>query len=112
MKKWNHYTCDTCGKITIARHDDEGVTPFMIPCYAGAEITEKGRFPACQGTAKSCFFAGDQSDEQTPHIIFYRPPILDAIKAINKEPKRERAWWKEHYSKGGSLMKFPGKETQ
>lgn len=112
MKKWNHYTCETCGKVTVARHDDEGVTPFMLCCHASDEITPKARVRTCDGSAQSCFFDCDQSDTQTPHVIFYRPKNkMDAVTAINKEPKDGRAWYLEHYIKGGALMRFPTKES-
>jgi len=96
MKKWNHYTCGTCGKVTVARHDDEGVTPFLIGCYATKD---------CHGMSQSCFFDCDQSDDQQPHVIFYRPPLFDALDAIKKEPASARTWLLEHYSKGGALMR-------
>ena len=106
MKKWNHYTCDTCGKVTVARHDDEGVTPFMLGCYASNETTTRTRVRVCRGHAQSCFFDCDQSDNQKPHVIFYRPANpMDAIAAINKKPAESRAWYLEHHMKGGSLMR-------
>lgn len=109
MKKWNHYTCDTCGKVTVARHDDEGVTPFIIGCHASDELSPNIRLRTCRGAAQSCMFDCDQSDNQTPHVIFYRPQKPeDAIDAINKEKdESSRAWLFEHYMKGGALMRFP-----
>ncbi len=106
MKKWNHYTCEKCGGVTIARHDDEGVTPFMIRCRA-KDISRIGGINGhgCEGMASSNFFSGSQDDSQIPHVIFYRPSPMEAISAINKEPKRDRAWLLDHYQKGGSLMK-------
>lgn len=109
MKKWNHYTCDTCGKVTVARHDDEGVTPFMIGCHASDEVTPTTRTRTCRGGAQSCFFDCDQSDSQTPHVIFYRPAKPDeAVKDIAKEKDEStRCWLFDHYMKGGALMRFP-----
>lgn len=107
-KKWNHYTCDTCGKVTVARHDDEGVTPFIIGCHISDEVTPQTRTRTCKGMAQSCFFSCDQSDTQTPHVIFFRPKnAADAIKEINSEPFLARKWLLEHYLQGGSLMRFP-----
>lgn len=108
MNKWNHYTCDTCGKVTIARHDQEGVTPFIIGCHASDEVTSTTRARTCRGSAQSCFFECDQSDEQKPHVIFHRPQnTTDALNAIAKEPAGDRQWLMEHYLKGGALMRFP-----
>jgi hypothetical protein len=106
MKKWNHYHCPKCGGITIARHDDEGVTPFMLRCRAKDTFGVGGvRAHGCEEMAESSFFSGPQDDDQIPHVIFYRPESMKAIEAINKEPKRDRAWWLEHYKQGGSLMR-------
>lgn len=96
MKKWNHYHCPECNGVTIARHDDEGVTPFMLRCRATT---------SCSGMAQSCFFYCSQDDAQVPHVIFYRPATAQAIKDIRKSPKNERVWLMDHYSRGGSLMK-------
>lgn len=98
MKKWNHYTCEECSQVTIARHDDEGVTPFTIRCRAT---------PYCMGTAASCLFECPQNDEQKPHIVFFRPKTLaKAIEEIYKEKDyHTRKWLLEHYNKGGSLLK-------
>ncbi len=106
MKKWNHYTCPKCKGVTVARHDDEGVTPFLIRCRAkDVKHTSGIVMPGCTELAQSCFFDCDQSDEQTPQVIFYRPEPQEAIKEINKSSKREREWLLEHYAKGGSLMR-------
>ena len=105
MKKWNHYNCPECGKVTIARHDSEGVTPFLLRCRAKDEINNGHLIPGCQGMAESCFFECSQSDSQVPHVIFYRPDAMQAVVDISKEPRRDRAWLLDHYQKGGSLMK-------
>lgn len=106
MNKWNHYTCEDCGGITIARHDDDGVTPFMLRCRIKDVKHSSGIIiPGCRGMAQSCFFNCSQDDNQKPHVIFYRPNAIDAITEINKSPKRNRAWELEHYEKGGALMK-------
>jgi len=107
--KWNHYVCPACGGITIARHDDEGVTPFLIRCRAKDEMHRTGfRLPGCNGMAESQFFNVSQDDGQKPHVIFYRPNAMEAIQVINKEPERFRVAILDHYQQGGSLMK----ETQ
>ncbi len=110
MKKWNHYTCEKCGKVTVARHDDEGVTPFIINCHASDEVTASNtRIQTCRGAAQSCMFDCDQSDDQKPHVIFYRPEKAeDAVAEIAKEKNdATKVWLFEHYMKGGALMKFP-----
>lgn len=97
MEKWNHYICQTCGATTIARHDDEGVTPFILRCRARA---------GCTGEAYSTFFRGPQNDDQKPHVIFFRPADATvAIDAIAKEQRRFRRAMLEHYQKGGALMR-------
>lgn len=95
MRKWNHYVCERCGETTIARHDNEGVTPFMIDCTC-----------CSGGLAYSTMFSGSQDDSQQAHVVFWRPEnIMDALEVINKQPEECRKWWLEHYKKGGSLMR-------
>lgn len=108
MKKWNHYTCPECGGVTIARHDNDGVTPFMLRCRVKDEVSSGHRLPGCRGMAESCFFNCSQDDSQVPHVIFYRPSADQAIEDIRKSPKRERDWLLEHYEKGGALMRENG----
>lgn len=98
MKKWNHYYCEECGQVTIARHDNEGVTPFMLRCRATI---------GCEGFTSSCFFECDQSDNQIPHVIFYRPESRKDAKRIIKRETNEanREWLQDHYDKGGALMR-------
>jgi hypothetical protein len=106
MKKWNHYICDKCDGVTIARHDDEGVTPFMIRCQVRDRVVAGIRIKGCNGNAASTFFGGPQDDDQVPHVIFFRPTDAPAvIDAINREPRRFRADLLEHYRLGGALMK-------
>jgi hypothetical protein len=96
MKKWNHYKCPECEGITVARHDNEGVTPFMLRCRVNA---------GCDGMARSCFFECSQEDEQTPHVIFFRPGEAEAAQFIKEQPYLEREWLADHYRKGGALMR-------
>ena len=104
--KWNHYTCPKCGGITISKEFDEGVTPFMIRCRAKDTIENGNRVQGCNGMAESSFYRGSQKESQRPHIVFYRPSdAIEAIEAINKEPKRFRVAILKHYQKGGSLMR-------
>jgi hypothetical protein len=105
MKKWNHYICQECGRTTVARHDNEGVTPFLIGCRAGMIKTDKVWAPGCDGTAQSVFFEYPQNDDQVADVIFFRPPAEEAIAFINQQPPMERIWLLEHYQKGGSLMR-------
>ena len=105
MKKWNHYKCPKCGGITVARHDNEGVTPFLLRCRVKDTVTEKGhRIHGCDGMAESEFFNGSQAENQTPHVIFYRPSVDVAIVDILKMPKQYQAGMLEHYKMGGSLL--------
>lgn len=106
MKKWNHYHCPECKGVTIARHDDEGVTPFLLRCRVNDIKGSTGNIvQGCRGMAQSCFFECSQDDAQKPHVVFYRPQPEEAIKIINKDAKRNRAWLLDHYEKGGSLMR-------
>jgi hypothetical protein len=106
MKKWNHYHCPMCGGVTIARHDDEGVTPFLLRGRAKDRVFASGvRVQGCHGMAQSSFFTESQADDQVPHVIFYRPAAIEAIAAINLEQKQHRAAMLEHYQNGGSLMR-------
>lgn len=106
MKKWNHYFCPSCKGITVARHDNEGVTPFTIRCRAKDTFGVNGaRAHGCEEAAHSQFFDVSQDDNQKPHVVFYRPELIDAIEAINKQPVQARPWYLEHYMKGGALMR-------
>lgn len=110
MEKWNSYTCPECGGVTIARHDQEGTTPFMIRCRAkdiwGTFNGKRARVEGCRGMAESSFFRCSQDDDQIPHVVFFRPDdAAGAIASINQEPKRFRAAMLEHYQLGGSLMR-------
>lgn len=107
MIRWNHYICEKCGGITVARHDDEGVTPFMLRCRVKDIPGARGTLMhGCEGFAESAFFNCSQDDAQCPHVIFYRPAdAMVAVEAINREPKKQRAWLLEHYQKGGALMR-------
>jgi hypothetical protein len=111
MKKWNHYTCPDCGGVTIALHENEGVTPFTIRCRVKDETTPRARVEGCSGMAESNFFTGPQNDDQTPHVIFFRPEPMKAIEFINTQPEKDRPWLLEHYEKGGSLMRLPAPAT-
>ena len=106
MEKWNHYICPDCGGTTIARHDNEGVTPFLLRCRVKDLVDTNGnRFHGCEGMAESAMFMCSQADDQIPHVVFYRPDAAQAIADINKEPKRWRVAMLEHYQKGGSLLR-------
>ena len=104
--RWNHYHCPVCQGVTIARHDDEGVTPFLIRCRVKDIVAANGAIAhGCEGLAESHFFADSQDDSQTPHVIFYRPGETQAMLDISERPERERGWLLDHYIKGGALMR-------
>lgn len=107
MKRWNHYICQKCGGVTIARHDDEGVTPFILRCRAkDTKPAGVGRAHGCEGHAESQFFEVSQDNKQKPHVVFFRPAdAMKAIEEINKEKEQSRAWYLDHYQKGGALMR-------
>lgn len=112
-KVFNHYRCEACGAITIAKHEDQGVTPFQIRCRATAR---------CRGDAFSCFYRGPQDPAQVPHIVWYRPTPIDVDAEITKgieqlrrqgeldgsnATQREQlhANMRRHYELGGCLMR-------
>ena len=105
MKKWNHYLCERCVGVTIARQDDEGVTPFMLRCRAKDVVVDGNLVHGCEGIAESCFYNCSQSNTQHPNVIFYRPTPEEAIAIINQMPSHHRAGMLEHYEKGGALLK-------
>jgi len=113
VKRWNHYVCQECGAVTIAKHEDEGVTPFIIRCHAKDTFGIGGiRAHGCNGQAQSQFFEVSQSDDQKPHVTFFRPSdAMEAIMEINKLPEWHRAWYLDHYQKGGSLMREEAEEV-
>lgn len=97
-RPFNHYICEKCGAITIAKHEHDGVTPFMLGCWAT---------PGCKGTAMSRFYRGPQGEEQRPHVVWYRPQSEAELEAaLNQEPNVDhREWMREHYENGGCLMR-------
>ena len=106
MKKWNHYLCEKCDGITIARQDNEGVTPFMLRCRAKDAMADGNLIHGCEGMAESCLYNCSQSNKQRPHVIFSRPAPEQAITIINQiMPVHHRAWMLEHYEKGGALLR-------
>ena len=96
--KWNHYICGRCKGVTIAKHEDEGVTPFMVNCRATS---------GCFGLAESRCYHNSQADDQRPDIVWYRPATVDAAKLEIKRtvPARYRRATLEHYELGGCLMR-------
>lgn len=110
---WNHYRCEQCGQLTIAKHDQDGVTPFRLRCRATL---------GCKGDAFSLMYRGPQDPDQVPHVVWYRPDPaqLDAEILANiaaelrrgermpmtaSERRRLHLWMREHYEKGGCLMR-------
>lgn len=95
--KWNHYTCEQCGRVTISRDDDEGVTPFMVRCRASR---------GCEGAAISGMYRGSQDEMQVPHIIWWKPKTdVELEDAIRDYTYSVRAQMREHVRKGGLLPK-------
>ena len=53
--EYNGYTCEKCGKVTVTRYRDKGVTPFITRCrfcggFATHKITSKN--PPPEGSQK------------------------------------------------------------
>lgn len=96
--KWNHYTCPRCKGVTIAKHEDEGVTPFALRCLAT---------PGCSEFALSSCYQCSQADDQKPDVIWYRPTTEpEAIAEIQATvPAQYHAATLEHWRQGGCLMR-------
>lgn len=91
---FNHYTCEACGRVTIAKHEHEGVTPFMIKCRATI---------GCRNTATSNFYRGPQDENQVPHLTWFDPTDeeLDAYVKYMRKPMADDV--REHVKLGGLL---------
>lgn len=101
--KWNHYTCERCRRVTIAKHEHEGVTPFMVECLAS---------PSCEGSAYSGFYRGPQDDDQQPHLIWFRAQNERELHRVLKTyPRSFREAIREHHDKGGCLMRKVGTDA-
>lgn len=48
----NAWKCDKCGRLTVARHADEGVTPMFLACRASGNVED------CGGQAVSSGYPG------------------------------------------------------
>jgi len=97
-RPFNHYICQKCRRPTIAKHEDEGVTPATLTCRAT---------PGCLGLAVSTFYTGSQNPKQVPHIIWFRPATYeDAVQWINEHVfRKHRVDVLEHYEQGGALWR-------
>jgi hypothetical protein len=67
---WNRYTCDTCGRDTITKHEDLGTTPMFVNCRATL---------GCEGTGVSHPYGVSQDPNQVPHVLWWRPKTEDAM---------------------------------
>jgi hypothetical protein len=93
---WNHYRCQACGCVTITKHREPGVTPFMLKCY----VT-----PGCEGVAYSGFYRGSQDPRQRAHVTWIRMATPEALEAwLAKIPEADREWYRDHHDKGGCLL--------
>src|SRR5882672_1113027 len=93
--KWNHYRCPRCQGVTVAMHEADGVTPFLLSCRAT---------PGCTEWAMSENYRGSQADDQKPDVIWYRPETeaeaIAEIAATIQEPYRQATL--EHWRMGGA----------
>lgn len=80
--KKNKYTCDVCGGAVVTIDIDEGVTPFMLPCYATKD---------CGGTMTSGFYAARDLGE----------PQYEWRKPTPKQYRRMSPAMKDHVDRGG-----------
>jgi len=100
----NVYVCQKCGGYTVTVDVDEGTTPFMIGCRAGA-IEDFGEGVAvvnnkCKGFAYSSFYP---RGPKPPHIgdpkwEWYKPTMTDLASRYTGQTLRNMA---EHVDKGG-----------
>ena len=96
-RPFNHYVCQRCRQTTVTKHEDDGVTPFLLGCRAT---------PGCNGTAQSSFYRGPQDPNQNVHGIWFRPKNAMALKKeLLKFHRRFRAEMREHVEKGGCLLR-------
>ena len=104
-KKVNAYTCGTCGKNTVIKHRDEGVTPMFLDCFH------------CGNKAISHMYKVPQDLEH--HLVAFKPKDKSEWKLYKKylktyykgEPEFNDkvlmdiiAATKEHVKKGGVVM--------
>lgn len=82
--KLNKYTCDLCKQSVITIDRDEGVTPFMMKCYA-----TKG----CKGSSYSSFYK-DISGE--PNFEWIKPSF-----AVFRKLSRSM---QDHVEQGGLII--------
>lgn len=96
--KWNHYVCPRCKGVTVAMHEDDGVTPFLLRCRAT---------PGCLEFAVSENYRCSQDDNQKPDVIWYRPTTeTAAIAAIAATVEKQyRVAMLEHWRLGGALVR-------
>lgn len=93
----NAWQCEACGKLTVAIHADEGVTPMFLACRAT---------PGCDGMAVS---AGYPDPPIPDHIIellaweWYRP--------TRKWARRKGPEMLDHVQRGGLVIRALPKET-
>lgn len=99
-RPFNHYTCETCNRVSTTKHREDGVTPFMIQCLAGAAH-------GCKGVAMSAFYRGPQWEDQIVHGLWVRPTPeqLDAALLLYKVAAREEC--RRHYDNGGCFLWTP-----
>jgi hypothetical protein len=99
--QFNHYICEKCGATTVALHEHAGTTPFMLRCRATR---------GCDGWAQSRMYRCSQEATQRPHVIWFRPKTTSELRTVLKgEPRRFRDAIREHFRRGGCLLKVgPG----
>lgn len=88
----NAWKCDKCGRLTVARHVDDGVTPMFLACRAS------GRVGDCDGQGVS--------------MMYPAPPVPESIMeqlAWEWYAPSKRAYWRlddslRHHVDGGGLL--------
>ena len=83
--KRNAYSCLQCGETIITEDQDEGVTPFMVGCYATV---------GCKGMMQSHFYRGPTVSSDAPATFAWRKPD-------KKEYRKSSKGMKAHFDAGG-----------
>lgn len=83
----NIYTCDTCRGHIVTKDLDDGVTPFLIPCYCRA---------GCRGKMQSSVYR--VSDQSMAHSHeWYHPTVTEMESATDQT--------RAHVRQGGLLLR-------
>jgi hypothetical protein len=90
----NGYQCDTCGRLTLVVHVDEGVTPMFLACR------ESGDVETCKGMGTSLMYPAPPVPEHLVGAIgweWYRPDEAE-LRGMDEGMR-------EHIERGGVALR-------